>query len=156
MNVAIFARPDWLSGLQAGFSGYHDRLTLKDQPRVDQFVFAGHAIYNTPKLEWLNEAALLRHDPRGGDDARYTSGFYTQVARRFGAFTPYLRYEYLHAPGHDPVLSPLEVSGVRHGPSFGLRWDFTDYAALKMQFDHTVNRHRDSLNEFTLQPAFPF
>lgn len=156
VNLAILAQPDWPSGLQTGLSGYHDRLTLNGKPRVDQSIFAGHAVYKTPKFEWLNEAALLRHDPSGRDGAHYTSGFYTQIAQQFGLFEPYLRYQYLHVSDNDPVLSPLRITGVQHGPSIGLRYDFTDYAALKLQFDHTFNGNHDSVNEFTLQPAFTF
>ena len=156
VNLALFMRPDALPGFQAGVSVYHDRLTLDGKPRVDQFIFAGHAIYKTPAFEWLNEAVLMRHDPSGRGAASYTSSFYTQIGRQFGAFRPYFRYQYLHAPSADPVLQPLGVMGLQHGPAVGVRYDFTDYAALKVQFNHTFHQKQDAVNELTVQAAFTF
>jgi len=59
-----------------------------------------------------------------------TPGGYTQISKRFGSYRPYFRYQYLNAadkrtfvPGYSPAA----------GPSLGVRYDPTDFVALKFQ-----------------------
>jgi len=155
VNAGLIARPDWAPGLQFGISAYHDWLTPAASPRIDQTIVAAHAIYKTSKLEWLNEGLLLRHEARGSA-AHYTIAFYTQLAARFGPFQPYLRYEYQNAPDQDPIFSKFGVIGVRQGPSVGLRYDFTDYAAFKVQYDYIQQANRPDANDLTVQVSFTF
>ncbi|PYS92692.1 MAG: hypothetical protein DMF64_08435 [Acidobacteria bacterium] len=152
-NLGLFARPDWLAGLQTGFSFYHDKLTPLNAPNVSQEIMAGHVVYRNPRYEWLNEAVFIRHAPAGSSQVFYTPGFYTQFARRFGKATPYFRYQYLNAPADDPILS---ATGRRNGPSAGLRYDVTTYAALKLQYNRTQRRAQRPLDEVIAQLAFTF
>jgi hypothetical protein len=153
-NLGLNARPDWLPGLQAGFSFYRDRLTPTAAPNVDQRIMAAHVVYQSPRYEWLNEAVFIRHKPESaGGVATYTPGFYTQFARRFGKAQPYFRYQYLNAPTRDLLFRDI---GRRNGPSFGLRYDLTTYAAFKSQYDRTERRGLSTLDELILQLAFTF
>jgi hypothetical protein len=153
-NLGVIARPDALPGLQTGFSFYHDNLTPTDAPNVDQRIMSGHIIYQSPRYEWLNEAVFIRHKPDGaGRGATYTPGFYTQFARRFGKAQPYFRYQYINAPARDPLFFNV---GRRGGPSFGLRYDVTTYAAFKAQYDRTERRGLTALDELIMQLAFTF
>ncbi|HEV2800470.1 MAG TPA: hypothetical protein VGW12_08235 [Pyrinomonadaceae bacterium] len=153
-NLGLTARPDWLPGLQTGFSFYRDRLRPTNTPNVDQRIMAGHVIYQSPNYEWLNEAVFIRHKPSGaGGVASYTPGFYTQFARRFGKAQPYVRYQYVNAAGRDFLLRDI---GRRQGPSVGLRYDVTNYAAFKGQYDRTERRGLSALDELILQLAFTF
>jgi len=155
VNVALIARPDWAPGLQMGISAYHDTLTPAGIPRTDQLILAAHVVYRTSRLEWLNEFVLLRHRSNGGE-AHHTPAVYTQIAPRFGQFQPYVRYEYQNAPAGDPIFSSFGVVGVRHGPSVGVRYDFTDFAAFKIQYDHVRQENQSSANEITGQVGFTF
>ena len=153
-NLGLNARPDWLPGLQTGFSFYHDRLTPIAAPNIDQRIMAAHVVYQSPHYEWLNEAVFVRHKAQGtGSVPTYTPGFYTQFARRFGKAQPYFRYQYLNAPARDLLFRDV---GRRNGPSFGLRYDLTDYAAFKSQYDRTARRGLSALDELILQLAFTF
>jgi hypothetical protein len=153
-NLGLTARPDWLPGLQTGFSFYHDRLTPVAAPNVDQRIMAAHVIYQSPRYEWLNEAVFIRHKPVGASGvAAYTPGFYTQFARRFGKAQPYFRYQYMNASARDLLLRDI---GRRNGPSVGLRYDVTNYAAFKAQYDRTERRSLSALDELILQLAFTF
>lgn len=154
-NLGLNARPDWLPGLQTGVSFYHDNLTPVALPNVDQRIFAGHVIYQSPRYEWLNEAVFIRHQPEGAGSGAttYTPGFYTQFARRFGKAQPYFRYQYVNAPARDLLFNNV---GRRSGPSFGLRYDLTDYAAFKAQYDRTGRRALSTLDELIMQLAFTF
>ena len=151
-NLGLSARPDRAPGLQTGFSFYHDRLTPAALPVIDQSIMAGYVVYQSPKYEFLNEALFIRHSPGGGRVA-YTPGFYTQVARRFGKTTPFFRDQYVNAPGRDLLFASI---GRRNGAAAGVRYDVSDYAALKAQYERTTRRGLTALDELILQLAFTF
>lgn len=152
-NLALAARPPRLPGFQTGFSVYRDRRTPAGAANVGETIMAAHLVYRSSRHELLSEGLLVRH--AAGARVFYTPGFYTQLSRRFGDARPYFRYQYVNAPGDDPIFRPLEV-GRRDGPSLGLRYDVSEFAALKMQYDRTRRRRRPALNELTLQLAFTF
>jgi len=70
-----------------------------------------------------------------------------------GKTRPYFRYEYVNAGKTEPVLNTV---GRRNGPSFGVRYDFSDYAAFKAQYDRIDGRTGKGVNGLTLQLAFTF
>src|SRR4051794_5637479 len=74
-NLALFARPENIRGLQTGFSFYHNLLAPENQPRIGESIYAAHAVLVRPKYEWLNEALLDRHDVQGTSDSFNTPGF---------------------------------------------------------------------------------
>ena len=150
-NVGLFVRPRQAPGLQAGFSVYRDRLTPRDAPNVGQTIGAGYVVYQGPRYEILNEAVFVRHTVRGRTFT--TPAFYTLVSRRFGDARPFFRYQYTNVPGDDPIYPDV---GRRNGPSVGLRYDVSDYAAFKAQYDHTSRRRLSALDELILQLAFTF
>jgi hypothetical protein len=154
VNLALLLRPDSVSGLQVGVSGYFDRLEPREAPTpsISQTILAVHAVFQNSKVEWLSEALVLRHAPRGRATTN-TPGFYAQAARKIGRWRPYLRYQYVSAPAGDLVISQL---GRQHGPSLGVRYDLGDFAALKAQYDRLNVRGRDARDTFTVQAAFTF
>jgi len=138
-------------GLQAGFSVYRDNLTPRDGPNVGQTIFATHLVYQNSLYELLNEAVLLRHSTAARTS--HALGLYTQFSRRFGRARPYFRYQHLNVPEGFPLFPN---AGRRNGPSLGLRYDVSDYAALKLQYDRTWRRRLTTLDELLLQLAFTF
>lgn len=152
VNLAILAKPDWLSGLQAGFSAYFDRLEPAGQSRIGQTILAGHVVYQAPWLEWLNEGLVIRDAVRDTGRVQYTPGAYTQVSKPFGRWRPYFRYQYLNTPADDPLYADV---GRMHGPSVGVRYDFSQFSAFKIQYDR-VERTSNSFNGFATQLSFVF
>ena len=153
VNFGLLMRPDWARGLQAGVSVYRDRLTPAGRAAVDQTISAAHVIFRNSNYEWLNEVLLLHHAPSGSPRTYNSPAFYTQFARRFGDAWPYFRYEYLNVPDDDPIYP---IIGRRNGPLAGLRYDLTEFAAFKVQYNHTQRRRQKSLDELLLQLAFTF
>jgi len=152
-NVALLAQPDALSGFQAGLSMYRDRLEPGGLGRVQQTLLAGHVVYHGHGLELLNEAFALRNAPALGSVVT-TPAFYSQVAMLFAQkATPYFRYQYFNAPQRDLIFGRI---GLRKGPSLGLRYDLEPFAALKVEYDRTVQRDTDPINGFATQLAFTF
>jgi hypothetical protein len=150
-NLGVFARPNQLPGLQTGFSVYRDHLTPAAAPRVGQTIMAAHLVYQNARDELLNEAMAIRHAAAGR--VFYTPGFYTQFSRRFEKFRPFFRYQYVNAPGDDPIFRSV---GRRNGPSLGVRYDLSNFVAFKMQYDRTSRRRLSTLDELILQLAFTF
>jgi hypothetical protein len=138
VNVALFARPDRIPGLQVGFSAYHDVLSTITSPKIDETIMDAYAVMLRPRFEWLNEALMIRHAPTG-QHVFDTPAFYSQISERFGIYRPYLRYQYVNASSQEPVFSQ---AGLRTGPSVGIRFDPTASIALKLQYDHTVLRRQ--------------
>src|SRR5207244_10840263 len=103
LNLALFARPDAVPGLQVGFSVYRDVLAPAELARIGETILAGYAALARPRFEWLNEALVIRHAPRGLPHVFDTPGFYTQISRRFGSYRPYLRYQYVNASDDEQI-----------------------------------------------------
>jgi len=155
-NFQVFARPEALPGLQTGFSVYRDLLTPIGQPSVNETVLDYYFVYKGHNYEWLNEALLVREAPRGPSPSPTVNipGFYTQISKRFGAFTPYFRYQYVNAPLNGPVF--YTNVGLQYGPSVGLRYDLSDFVAWKLQYDYNSLKNGQSYQTVTLQACFTF
>jgi TolA-binding protein len=156
LNFAIFARPEKLPGLQIGASVYFDRLDIRHLPEVDQTIFSGHAVYVSPMFEWLNEVLVIHHSSDLGSFT--TTGFYTQVARQFGKFRPYARFELLDASDDDLIIRELASPGLQETLSLGIRYNFTELGAVKLEGSHSFHDLDDDAarNQLTLQVAFTF
>jgi len=151
VNFELFSRPRQIPGLQLGFSAYRDQLIPNNVP-VGETILAAHAIYTSPTFEWLNEALVVRHTPEGGHTFD-TPGWYSQISRRFGAYRPYLRYQYINASPNEPIFPDI---GLNAGPSAGLRYDASESVALKLQYDYTSLRNQHSVQGLQAQLGFTF
>lgn len=152
-NFGVFARPERLRGLQTGFSVYHDILTPQNSNRIEETIMAMHAVVVRSNYEWLNEAMVIRHSIIGESKVYNTPGFYSQISRQFGSFRPYLRYQYINAARTEPVFPDV---GLNEGPSAGIRFDASEFVALKFQYDYTVQRNQPNYSTLTLQIGFTF
>lgn len=152
-NLGILARPAWSPGLQAGFSVYRDRLMPQGASKVGHTLMAAHLILKTSSYEWLSEVMVARNSLGSSGVVYHTPGFYIQGARRFDRLWPYFRYQYVNAPGGDPVFGS---SGRRQGPSLGVRFDVDEFAAFKLQYDRLARRQLDTINSISAQLAFTF
>lgn len=152
-NLALFARPEEIRGLQAGFSFYHDLLAPQNLPRISESILAGHVVLVRPKYEWLNEALVDRHVLTGTSMTFNTPGFYSQVSKQFASYRPYLRYQYVNVSNREPIFSDVAL---RHGPSAGLRFDASESVALKFQYDYTFLRNQSGISQLALQMGFTF
>jgi hypothetical protein len=151
-NLGLYAKPTKVRGLQTGFSVYRDVLTPEGLPKIGQTIWAGHAIYQTPKFEFLNEAVLMRHELERGATFNI-AGFYSQMSHAFGKLRPYFRYEYVNVPTREPIFGDV---GLMHGPVTGLRYDFSDFAAFKVEYNRVMRRDLSPINGLRTQVSFTF
>jgi hypothetical protein len=151
-NLGFWLRPEWLRGLQVGASVYHDHLIADTRQRIQEYIPAAHVVYTTPKFEWLNDAVLIRHNLDGGRTFN-TPGFYIQIARQWGTYRPYVRYQYINASPLEPILFD---TGLQQGPSLGLRYDWSQFAAFKIQYTRNLRRDSQDTNQLGMQMSFTF
>ena len=138
VNVAVFARPEFVPGLQVGFSAYKDAIFTVNSPKINQTILDAHAVLTRPNFEWLNEALMIRDSAVGQHDFE-APAFYSQISERFGLYRPYFRYQYVNASSQEPLLPQV---GLRTGPSVGVRFDPAGSVALKLQYDYTFLRRQ--------------
>lgn len=152
-NVAAYIRPQFLSGLQIGGSWYHDGLNPAGLPEVRQNIESAYAVYFSSNWESMTEGVMLSNHLAGTPEPFRSPMAYTQLARKFGIYKPYFRYQYVRDNGNDPVNV---LKGTYYGPSVGLRIDFAEYAAFKLQFNHLYQSGQLPGNGLNSQIAFTF
>ena len=158
-NLAAFIKPQFLPGLQIGGSWYHDGLNPSQAsiplnlPEIRQNIESAYIVYFSSNWEFMNEGVMLSNHLSGTSFSFRSPMAYGQVARKFGIYKPYFRYQYVHDSVHDPVNI---LSGLYYGPSVGIRVDVSDYAALKLQYNHLFQSGQLSGNGMDAQLAFTF
>ncbi len=150
-----FARPHDFPGLQIGASFYHDKLSdlaTLSADRLGQTIINAHIVQVSHGIEFLNEGFLIRHALEHSSTVFNMPAFYSQFSKRMDKVRPFFRYQYVNSNQH----SIFEDVLLRHGPSFGARYDFDDNIAFKVQLDHIVRKDMPDLNGLQLQLAFAF
>lgn len=121
---------------------------------VDQGIPSAYVVYFTPNWEFMNEAVLLSNHLAGTSLTFRSPMAYTQLARKFGIYHPYVRYQYVNDRSGDPVNI---IEGLYYGPSVGLRIDFNEYAAFKLQYNRLFKGDLlPAANGLNAQIAFTF
>jgi hypothetical protein len=136
VNFGFSAKPENIPGLTVGFSYRHDYLSDVLNLHVSETIPVVYAVFTNSIYEWLNEGAYITHKLPSGS-VFHTTGFYSQFSRKFGHYRPYFRYDYVNSPANDPIYdNPIEFPVVErvNGPTVGLRWDFTRFTAVKLQY----------------------
>src|ERR1700704_4808254 len=155
VNVGLFARPESIPGLQIGGSIYHDRIkdrSHESEASLGQTIVNGHIVYIRHGIEFLNEGFLIRHAYQQSSTVYNMPAFYSQISRQFHRARPFFRYQYINANQG----GFLEEFVLRHGPSFGVRFDFNDSVAFKTQLDQPMRKGQPDLNGLHLQLAYTF
>jgi hypothetical protein len=158
-NLALYARPAALRGLQVGGSVYrdalHPALAFDLTPftrRIGQTILSGYAVYQGGRFEFLNEAVMVQHAIEGGP-TYHIPAFYSQISESFGRLRPYFRYEYMNVPNGDPMFGDV---GLRHGPFAGIRFDFSAFGAFKIEYFRLMQRAINPFNGLRTQVTFTF
>src|SRR2546430_271750 len=156
--ASVFARPARFYGLQFGGSVYHDKLSPQQGPELREWITSAHLVWTKEHPEFLAEFSNVHHRDIQTSQTFNNQAFYIQVAYRLpwleNKWKPYYRFEYIHKPESEPVLS--DVSDLV-GSTFGVRYDITNYAAFKGEYRNT--RHgidEPRVNGVFLQTAFTF
>jgi hypothetical protein len=175
VDFGIFLTPDPFPGLRIGASYYHDQISdlvttdlgvpvqtegagtvvPPTTARWNQTIANGHVVYISHGIEFLNEGFLIRFAPTAGTGGGTfnTPSFYSQLSKSVGPVRPFMRFQYTNASPQDLIYNDV---GLRYGPSFGARYDLTEYLAFKAQLDDTVRRGLPNLGGLHLQISGTF
>jgi hypothetical protein len=158
-NLAAYIRPQLVPGLQIGGSWYHDGINPTQAQNalpvaeVRQNAESGYVVYFSAAWEFMTEGVLLSNHVMGMQSSFRSPMAYTQVARAFGIYKPYFRYQYVRDNPQDPINL---LKGTYYGPSIGMRIDFATYAAFKLQFNHLYQSSQLAGNGLNVQLGFTF
>jgi hypothetical protein len=152
-----FVKPDFLYGLQAGASVYHDQLNPLVAAPAREWIESAHLVYAKETPEFIAEFANVSHQPRGGPATR-SQAFYIQTAYRLPGdaklFKPYFRYEHMHVPVADPIFRGIVPTF--SGSTAGVRYDISSFAAFKLEYRNYQRRNLPTINGIFAQTSFTF
>ncbi len=137
-NFAGFSRPAAIPGLQAGFSFYGDRLYPVGM-KIAETISDAYVTYHPSGFEFTTEGLVIRHALEGTNIVFHTPGFYSILAKSVGhGVTPYFSYQYVNDARREPLFGAS--TGLNHGPATGIRYDFTDFLAWKLEYYRVMRR----------------
>ncbi|HJT87109.1 MAG TPA: hypothetical protein VJ732_04615 [Bryobacteraceae bacterium] len=155
--VDLFVKPDALYGLQTGGAVYRDEMTPASGLRGREWIESGHVVWQKENPEFLAEFANVHHAFAGGVNAN-SQAFYVQVADRLPWFNrlwkPYYRFEQIHVPKSDPLFRGLVPTF--SASTVGVRYDFTTFAAWKVEYRNYQRRDLPAINGIFTQTSFTF
>jgi hypothetical protein len=154
-NFAGYSRPAAIPGFQTGFSVYRDHIYATALPKISETVLDGYVTYHPSGFEFTSEVLEVRHALEGTNLVFHSPGFYSILSKDVGrGVKPYFSWEYLNVARNEPLFGTS--IGLRHGPSTGVRYDFTDFAALKLEYYRLIRRGQTDVNGVRADIAFTF
>lgn len=153
----IYSRPQRFYGLELGASAYRDKITLPDGRNFRELITSAHVVWTKENPEFLAEFANVSHRGVLTNITTNSQGFYVQFAYRLPWFErtlkPYYRYEYIHTPLSEQVLTNQDLVG----SIVGARYDISSYAAFKAEYRYTKHQIAEPyVNGAFFQTAFTF
>jgi len=154
-NFAAFARPAAIPGFQTGFSVYGDRYYPAGLPKIAETIWDGYVTYHPSGFEFTTEALVIRHALEGTNVIFHTPGFYSILTKDIGrGVKPYFSWQYVNDARREPLFGTS--IGLNHGPSTGIRYDFTDFAAFKLEYYRLMRRAVADVDGVRADIAFTF
>jgi hypothetical protein len=144
-----------------GVSLYRDKITLPiTGPNGNNFrewISAAHVVWTKESPEFLAEIANVHHRNILTNAVTNNTAFYVQVGYRLPWFEktlkPYYRFEHTHTPLSEQVFTNQDLVG----SVLGLRYDISNYAALKSEYRNSKRLPGDPrVNGLFLQTDFTF
>src|SRR2546427_1359674 len=161
--ATVFSRPARFYGFQFGVSVYRDKLTPVPGQNFSEAIESAHLVWTKEHPEVLSEFFNVHHRDLQTSRTLNSQAFYVQLGYRLrfqeNKWKPYYRFEYIHRPTNEPVWDFTGVPVVSDlvGSTVGLRYDITNYAALKGEYrNDRVGTDEPRINGVFLQTAFTF
>ena len=157
-NLPLYFRPGIPSGLQTADLGI---TTAQPHAGIESFTGSRNQAKHRERLRRIHRGTLGIYDRRGATEQSPHGNRrnvsqphgYAQVARSFGIYKPYFRYQFVNDKYGDPINL---LRGTYYGPSLGIRVDFAQYAAFKLQYNHLFESKQPAGNGLNAQVAFTF
>lgn len=139
-----------IDGFLIGVNGMYDVVPARADANpalarndVVQAMVGAHAVYTEHGVHMIAEGYLL-HDTLSGGSAYDTWLGFVELGYRFGAFTPYLRPEYILFPrAGDPIFQqadgPWAATRTVFDARVGVKWVALPQLALKLEVDRVAH-----------------
>ncbi len=155
--INFYSRPSALYGLQIGGTIYRDKITPGPGLRFNEWIASGYLAWTRETPEVLAEFSNVHHSDVNTSRVFNTQAFYVQLAYRLPfsekKWKPYYRFEYINRPSTEPVLGITSWLS----STAGLRWDISDFAALKGEYrNFQRGPSQPHINGLFLQTSFTF
>lgn len=155
--LQVNASPLEYYGLNVGLGFYSDRVSPDDRPDVDEQTVSAYLVWAKESPEILVEFMHSTHDlVSDGAISGDVDAWYAQIAYRLKGkkrqWKPYARVEQTRVDDSDPLLGD---QGLDYDAGIlGVRWDFSDYAAIKAEYRNEEFDDSGRENNFRLQISF--
>jgi hypothetical protein len=162
--LGVSAMRDVVPALAASAAGVASR------PDVEELVGGAHVVYMENHFTLDIEGFAMRHNPAGADSTNIYGGF-AELGYSIGAFTPYVRPEYIRFPTEGDIIyqySADSAQGTLVGGAsiydatrdftdlrIGVRWLAMPQLALKLEGERLARNDRDQ-EIATIKAAFGF
>ena len=151
----VYARPSALFGLEVGGAVYGDEI-IHENDRIGERILSGYVALTRETPEIISEYARVHHRDDLTGLAYDSDAFYAQIAYRFDRqprWKPYYRFEKIVTAADDLLLENLSATL----STAGLRYELSEYAALKAEYRHERRRaEAGRSNGMFLQAAWTF
>ena len=137
--------------MEVGASFYRDIVTDAANRRVKHRIGAAYLAYRTSNLEVLAEWLRLTHD--GDTGHQQDGGSYVQLSKAWGRWRPYYRFDHLAIDPHTLFFFEAESTTAHTG---GLRIDFSEFVALKAQYERITRGRLRGVDSAGAQLVFVF
>ncbi|NOT29704.1 MAG: hypothetical protein HOP15_04550 [Planctomycetes bacterium] len=163
LNLGLTLHPLTLAGLSVGGSWYADSIPGNPDPLIgpvhtalDERIWSASLRYQENGWEALGEYFAIEHESSG--PSADSDGYYLQISRQIERWTPYARYEAVSVDDADTFFADLDDL---ERWLLGVRWDFGDWSALKLQYAHAdvtddASGTQGDEDELELQLSFAF
>lgn len=162
-NLSVGVQPSFLPGLRVGGGVYLDDIPANDDDErgplhgpLEEIITNVYCAYDDARWELMAEYFDLEHDD--GFVTTDSSGWYVQVGRHIGDWTPYARFDGLKRDDNETFWDSPEDSSTS---AFGIRYDVAQWASLTAQYEHAdtdapPGDDDERTRTFVIQASFTF
>lgn len=149
-------RPRSLFGFRVGGSVYVDRISVGGVEFADEIISSAHVVWKRGRVDAVAEFMNVSHEPVAGGPSESSPAYYLHVGYRLPGeardFLPYVRYEDIDISAGDVVFTGLLFDYA--ALVAGVRYDFDDLAALKVEYRSEEFGTGPRLDAFYAQASF--
>lgn len=159
VNLQVVLRPMAVRGLAIGGGAYSDDIPENTDAAagpvhgaIDERIYSAFGSWSGGATSFLAEFYRIEHDD--GTTEADSNGWFAQLERKFGDWTPYLRYESLSIADSEMYFADTTDED---RVVLGLRWDFSTWNAFKLQFESgQADAPGEDFHAVLFQTAFAF
>ncbi len=156
MVASASFQPSSLLGARIGGSIYVDDAPVESGAAADERIVSAHAVWDRGALEIIGEYIRVRHVPAGGGSTSTSDATFlhagVRLPGRLRALTPYGRWEETNIADDDLVFTG-QVSDY-DAVLGGVRYDFSELAALKIEYRSEKVSGGEAIGSFIVQASF--